>query len=72
MTKNKVAISILLIFLAIVAYDVYLYSDGIPGNSISQVIIDLSEKSHLVPFFIGFLMGGLALHFFDNYKEPRE
>lgn len=58
-------------FLIIVVFDIYLYSDGVPGNSISQVIID-AAKFPLVPFFVGFLMGGLALHWVDTYKEPRE
>lgn len=71
MTSKQVAISIIVIFLAIIGYDVWLYSDGIPGNSISQVIIDLSAVSPLVPWLIGFIMGGLTFHFFDSYKEPR-
>lgn len=72
MKPKQVAISILLIFFAIIAFDVWLYSDGVPGNSITQVIIAYSELSPLLPFFIGFLMGFLAAHFFDSYKEPRE
>lgn len=69
--KSKVLIGIIVIFLTIIGWDVYLYMDGVAGNSISQVIIELSEKSMLVPWFIGLLMGFLGAHFFDNYKEPR-
>jgi len=72
MKPKQVAISIVLIFAAIIAYDIWLYSDGVPGNSISQVIIDLSAISPLVPAFIGFLCGFLFAHFWDTYKEPRE
>lgn len=72
MKPKQVAISIVTIFAAIIGYDVWLYSDGIPGNSISQVIIELSGVSPLVPWFVGFLFGALTMHFFDTYKEPRE
>lgn len=64
--------AIILIFVAILGFDAWLYADGIPGNSISQVIIEWSEKSALVPWFVGLLMGFLGAHLFDSYKEPRE
>lgn len=69
MRKDAVFKLILLVFLLIVGWDIYLYSDGVTGNSISQVIIAYSEKSMMLPWFIGMLMGGLAVHWFDNYKE---
>ena len=58
--------------LAVFVFDVYLYSDGVPGNSITQVIITASGVSNLVPWAVGFLMGFLAAHFFDTYQEPRD
>lgn len=72
MKPKQVLMSIIFIFVAIIGYDIYLYSDGISGNSISQVIIAAAEKSPLVPWFVGFLFGALTMHFFDSYKEPRE
>lgn len=71
MKVKTVGIVIILVFVGILAFDAYLYSDGIPGNSISQVIIEWSDKSKLVPWFVGLLMGFLGAHFFDSYKEPR-
>lgn len=65
MAPTAVALICTLIFLAIIVWDLYLYLDGKPRNSISQVVIDLTKKSPLVPWAIGFLMGGLTLHFFD-------
>lgn len=71
MKKKNVLLGILLIFALVLAWDCYLYMDDVPGNSISQVIIELSEKSRLVAAFVGFLFGFLTSHFFDDYKEPR-
>lgn len=71
MAKPTVRIIIVTVFIAVLGFDAYLYSDNIPGNSISQVIIEASDKSKLVPAFVGFLFGFLTSHFFDNYTEPR-
>lgn len=71
MKINTILLIIVGVFVAILGFDIYLYSDGVPGNSISQVIIHYSEKSMMLPWFIGLVMGLLASHFFDNYKEPR-
>jgi hypothetical protein len=68
---KQVAISIVVIFVCIIGFDIWLYSDEVPGNSISQVIIDASTVSPLVPWFIGLLMGFTSAHFFDTYSEPR-
>lgn len=57
------------VFTGILAFDAYLYLDSIPRNSISQVIIDASAKSALLPWFIGLVMGFLGAHWFDNYKQ---
>lgn len=72
MKKKFVYIFIGVIFLLVVLFDIYLYSDGVPGNSITQVIIEASKASMLVPWGIGLLMGFLGAHFFDNYSEPRK
>ncbi len=69
MTTKHVGLFILVIFLIILGVDVYLYTDSIQRNSITQVIIDISKVVPLIPWFIGFLMGGLTFHFFDTYKE---
>lgn len=65
MKPNTVALTIVAITLTIVAWDVYLYMDSIDRNSISQVIIDATEATALVPWVIGLLMGGLAVHWFE-------
>lgn len=72
MTKARVMLICFLIFAAIMGFDAYLYADGVVGNSITQSIIYFASKSALVPAFIGFGMGFLLAHFFDNYQEPRE
>lgn len=71
MKKSTIGLIIIGITLAILGFDGYLYSDGVPGNSISQTIIYYGQKSMLVPYFIGFGSGFLASHFFDSYTEPR-
>ena len=65
MTPLRVAILIFGIFFAILIGDALLYGDSIARNSISQVIIDLSSRTHLVPWFVGFVMGFLANHWFE-------
>lgn len=72
MTKATIGFAIIGITLIILGFDAFLYSDGVPGNSISQTIIYYGQKSMLVPGFVGFGMGFLFAHFFDNYQEPRE
>lgn len=64
MTPTLVALTCALIFLAIIVWDVYLYLDGRPRNSISQVVIDNSKKYPMLPWGIGFLMGWLTGHFY--------
>ncbi len=60
-------IGALVLFIA--GFDIYLYSDSIADNSITQVIIEATKHSPLVPYFIGFLSGFLAAHFFDTYTQ---
>lgn len=72
MTTKRVWIFIFCVILLIGATDVYLYSDSIDRNSISQVIIDSSQLTPLIPWFIGFIMGALTFHFFDTYKQKNK
>lgn len=65
MTPTLVALICGAIFVLILIWDAFLYADKVERNSISQVVIDLSKKSPLLPWFIGFVMGALALHWFD-------
>ena len=62
MTPTLVALTCGVIFVAIIVWDVYLYLDGRPRNSISQVVIDLSKKNQTLPWFVGFLMGWCVGH----------
>lgn len=57
--------------MAIAGFDIYLYSDNVPDNSISQIVIWLSHTVPLVPAAIGFFMGGLFFHFFDTYSQRK-
>jgi len=38
-------------------WDLYLYLDSKPRNSITQVTIDYSKKYPIIPFLWGFLIG---------------
>ena len=55
-------ISLVVIPMAILIWDYYLYNDKVERNSISQAIIDMSKKSSLVPWVIGLGMGILVGH----------
>ena len=63
MSALMVAGMIGFITIAILIWDVWLYSDEIPRNSITQVIIDLTAKSPMTPALIGFFTGLLFGHF---------
>lgn len=69
MTRKNVWVFIAAVFVGILVFDTYLYSDSIARNSISQVIIDAASVSALVPWFVGLVMGFLGAHWFDNYKQ---
>lgn len=69
MTKKAVAVTAIAIFLSILIWDAFLYADNVPGNSITQVVIASSKEYPLIPYFIGFLMGFLAAHFFDTSSQ---
>lgn len=64
MKPKKVIITCFIIAAAIIAWDVWLYMDAIPDNAISQIIINGSEASPMIPFSIGFFFGLLAGHWF--------
>lgn len=59
------------VFFLVIGMDIYLYNDDIERNAITQVVIDATKQSSLVPFFIGFFMGGLGIHFFDNHTQKK-
>jgi len=64
MTEIAVIATMLGLNIAIIAWDVYLYRDKIPGNSITQVIIKLSKDKPIIPAAIGAEMGFLFGHWF--------
>ena len=41
----------------ILIWDMYLYADKNPGNSITQVVIARSKEYPIIAFALGFLMG---------------
>lgn len=43
--------------LIILGWDLYLYKDEYPENTISQIIIKRTKKRPLIPLLWGFLMG---------------
>jgi len=69
MSKTLVFVICCCIFAAILGWDASLYMDAVPGNSITQVVVELSSKSKLIPAFIGFFFGFLMAHFFDDSKQ---
>lgn len=71
MSKRLVLISIFAVFFAIIGYDVYLYSDSIDGNSITQVIISTTHDYPILAWAIGFLMGYLTSHFYDPEAQKK-
>lgn len=66
MSRSCVWVFILFIFALVIGVDIYLYTDSIDRNSISQVIIDGTKTSPLVAWFVGLIMGGLAVHWFEK------
>lgn len=59
-----VGIGIIIIFLGILGLDAWLLMSN-DWPTLSQTIIYWSTKTHLIPFFIGAVMGGLAVHWFE-------
>lgn len=68
MSMNKyiiVGIAIIAIFFCILGLDAWL--SILPDwPTLSQTVIYWSGHTHLVPFFIGFITGGLAIHWFES------
>jgi len=71
MTKRKVLLTIALIAIAIIAWDVALYSDDIQGNSITQVIRSIVMNSPLAAGALGFLFGAGMFHFLDSGEQGK-
>lgn len=73
MKQKHVFLTCLAIIAAVLVWDVYLYADAIPGNSISQVIWDWSHMAPILPAMMGFVVGYLFCHFFgDGPAQKRE
>lgn len=66
MKKGLVITVIILIVVGILGWDVFLYNDSVDRNSITQIVIDLSRRTHLIPWLVGFGMGFLTCHFFEE------
>jgi len=54
-----VEVTLGLIIIIALLWDVFLYADKVEDNTISQTIIRLSKRYAVIPFSIGFLMGHL-------------
>ena len=57
MPSDYVEVLIVVVTIAILAFDLYLYRDKYPGNTISQVIIKRTKSRPIIPFLCGLLMG---------------
>lgn len=53
MTEIVIAVAVPLILI----WDMWLYADKHPGNSITQVVIKRSKEYPIIAFALGFLMG---------------
>lgn len=56
------------LFFFLIAYDIYAVLKG--KSTISWIVFDTSRKWPIVPFLFGFLVGGLAGHFFFPIPIP--
>lgn len=56
------------LFFFLVAYDIYAVIKG--KSTVSWIVFDVSRKWPIVPFLFGFLIGGLAGHFFFPIPIP--
>ncbi len=54
---NLTEIIMTIVITLLLLWDVWLYSDAHPGNSITQVIIKRSKQYPVIAFALGFLMG---------------
>jgi hypothetical protein len=55
-------------FFFLIAYDIYAVVKG--KSTVSWIVFDTSRKWPIVPFLFGFLVGGLAGHFFFPIPIP--
>jgi hypothetical protein len=55
-------------FFFLIAYDIYAVMKG--KSTVSWIVFNTSRKWPIVPFLFGFLVGGLAGHFFFPIPIP--
>jgi len=65
MSRKAVAITMLVLALAIIGWDIYLFLDKYPHNTISALTNEWAYITSLLPFACGALLG----HFFFNYSK---
>lgn len=53
----SIELTIIIITILILMFDLWLYNDGVEGNTISQVVIKYSYKYPMIPFVLGVLLG---------------
>lgn len=56
------------LFFFLIAYDIYAVMKNKP--TVSWAVFDISRKWPIIPFLFGFLVGGLAGHFFFPIPIP--
>jgi len=56
------------LFFFLIGYDIYAITKGKP--TVSWAVFDISRKWPIIPFLFGFLIGGLAGHFFFPIPIP--
>jgi hypothetical protein len=47
----------------LIIWDIFLWKDGKPGNTISEAVLEFSRRNPLIPFAAGLIIGTLAGHF---------
>jgi hypothetical protein len=57
MESGAVEIIIVVATILILVWDLYLYIDKYPDNTISQIIIKRTKSRPIIPFLCGLLMG---------------
>ena len=63
MKKDNVKTAVVAIVAVIVVWDIYLASDEVDKNTISELVRDVSDDSPMIPFALGVLIGHW---FWDN------
>lgn len=64
MSKKWVIATMGALTVGIIGWDVWLYFDEVPGNTISQILISGSEASPYVPLGLGLFIGWFVAHLF--------